>query len=172
MFLQIPLGVKAASPEKYHISPQPRFNKNFDLLEDDIRRKKEGGYKVYIYGEKSSQLNRIKSIISSEGGILPDFVEGKNIHEGFVDEDSKVACYTDHEIFDRFHRVSIRRSVEKSEQLTINDLNSFNIGDYVVHIDYGIGVFGGLVRMFDDKGRVRVFMEPNAIALIEIPPQR
>ena len=155
VFLQIPLGVKAASPEKYHISPQPRFNKNFDLLEDDIRRKKEGGYKVYIYGEKSSQLNRIKSIISSEGGILPDFVEGKNIHEGFVDEDSKVACYTDHEIFDRFHRVSIRRSVEKSEQLTINDLNSFNIGDYVVHIDYGIGVFGGLVRMFDDKGRVR-----------------
>ena len=149
VFLQI------ASPEKYHISPQPRFNKNFDLLEDDIRRKKEGGYKVYIYGEKSSQLNRIKSIISSEGGILPDFVEGKNIHEGFVDEDSKVACYTDHEIFDRFHRVSIRRSVEKSEQLTINDLNSFNIGDYVVHIDYGIGVFGGLVRMFDDKGRVR-----------------
>ena len=155
VFLQIPLGVKAVSPEKYHISPQPRFNKNFDLLEDDIRRKKETGYKVYIYGEKASQLNRIKSIISSEGGILPEFVEGKNIHEGFVDEDSKVACYTDHEIFDRFHRVSIRRTVEKSEQLTINDLNSFNLGDYVVHIDYGIGVFGGLVRMYDDKGRVR-----------------
>ena len=155
VFLQIPLGVKAVSPEKYHISPQPRFNKNFDLLEDDIRRKKETGYKVYIYGEKTSQLNRIKSIISSEGGILPEFVEGKNIHEGFVDEDSKVACYTDHEIFDRFHRVSIRRTVEKSEQLTINDLNSFNLGDYVVHIDYGIGVFGGLVRMYDEKGRVR-----------------
>ena len=155
VFLQIPLGVKAVSPEKYHISPQPRFNKNFDLLEDDIRRKKETGYKVYIYGEKASQLNRIKSIISSEGGILPEFVEGKNIHEGFVDEDSKVACYTDHEIFDRFHRVSIRRTVEKSEQLTINDLNSFNLGDYVVHIDYGIGVFGGLVRMYDEKGRVR-----------------
>ena len=155
VFLQIPLGVKAASPEKYHISPQPRFNKNFDLLEEDIRRKKETGYKVYIYGEKASQLNRIKSIISSEGGILPEFVEGKNIHEGFVDEDSKVACYTDHEIFDRFHRVSIRRTVEKSEQLTINDLNSFNLGDYVVHIDYGIGVFGGLVRMYDEKGRVR-----------------
>ena len=82
-------------------------------------------------------------------------MEGKNIHEGFVDEDSKVACYTDHEIFDRFHRVSIRRTVEKSEQLTINDLNSFNLGDYVVHIDYGIGVFGGLVRMYDEKGRVR-----------------
>ena len=155
VFLQIPLGLKPTDPEKYHISPQPRFNKNFDLLEEDIRRKTETGYKVFIYGEKASQLNRIKSIISSEGGILPRFVEGKNIHEGFVDEDSKIAYYTDHEIFDRFHRVSIRRAVEKSEQLTINDLNSFNIGDYVVHIDYGIGVFGGLVRMYDDKGRVR-----------------
>ncbi len=155
VFLQIPVGMKVEDPERYHISPQPRFNKNFELLEEDIRRKKENGYKVYIYGEKASQLNRIKSIISSEGGMLPEFVEGKNIHNGFVDEDGKIAIYTDHEIFDRFHRVNIRRSVEKSEQLTINDLNSFNIGDYVVHIDYGVGVFGGLVRMFDEKGRVR-----------------
>ena len=66
----------------------------------------------------------------------------------------KQFLYSDHEIFDRFHRVSIRRSVEKSEQLTINDLNSFNIGDYVVHIDHGVGVFGGLVRIKDDYGRM------------------
>ena len=78
----------------------------------------------------------------------------KNIHNGFVDAENKVCCYTDHEIFERFHRVSIRRSVEKSEQLTINDLSSFNIGDYVVHIDHGVGIFGGLVRMRDDYGRV------------------
>ena len=155
VFLQIPVGMKAADPEKFHISPQPRFNKNFDLLEDDIRRKTESGYTVRIYSDKSSQINRIRTILSGEGGILPEFVEGMNIHEGFVDEDARIAHYSDHEIFDRFHRVSIRRSVEKSEQLTINDLNSFNIGDYVVHIDYGIGIFGGLVRMYDDKGRVR-----------------
>ena len=155
VFLQIPVGMKAADPEKFHISPQPRFNKNFDLLEEDIRRKTESGYTVRIYSDKSSQINRIRTILSGEGGILPEFVEGMNIHEGFVDEDAKIAHYSDHEIFERFHRVSIRRSVEKSEQLTINDLNSFNIGDYVVHIDYGIGIFGGLVRMYDDKGRVR-----------------
>lgn len=155
VFLQIPVGKKVDNPERFHISPQPKFNKNFDLLEEDIRRKTENGYKVRIYCEKSSQINRIRTILNEEGGILPEFVEGKNIHEGFVDEDSKEAHYSDHEIFERFHRVSIRRSVEKSEQLTINDLNSFNIGDYVVHIDYGIGVFGGLVRMYDDKGRVR-----------------
>ena len=155
VFLQIPVGVKAKNPERFHITPQPRFNKNFDILEDDIRRKIEKGYKVYIYAEKASQINRIRVILSEGGGILPEFVEGKTIHEGFVDEDAKTAYYSDHEIFDRFHRVSIRRSVEKSEQLTINDLNSFNIGDYVVHIDYGVGIFGGLVRMYDEKGRVR-----------------
>ena len=155
VFLQIPVGMKAADPEKFHISPQPRFNKNFDLLEEDIRRKTESGYTVRIYSDKSSQINRIRTILSGEGGILPEFVEGMNIHEGFVDEDARIAHYSDHEIFERFHRVSIRRSLEKSAQLTINDLNSFNIGDYVVHIDYGIGIFGGLVRMYDDKGRVR-----------------
>ena len=155
VFLQIPVGKKVADPERFHITPQPRFNKDFDLLEEDIRRKTENGYKIYIYAEKGSQINRIRTILSSEGGILPEFIEGKNIHSGFVDEDNKTAHYSDHEIFNRFHRVSIRRSVEKSEQLTINDLNSFNIGDYVVHIDYGIGVFGGLVRMLDDKGRIR-----------------
>ena len=155
VFLGIPLGTRVDNPEIFHISPQPVFNKNFTLLKEDINRKTENGYKVYIYGEKASQLNRIKSILINEGGMLPEFVEGKNIHSGFVDEDSRVACYSDHEIFDRFHRVNIRRSVEKSEQLTINDLNSFNIGDYVVHIDYGVGVFGGLVRMYDEKGRAR-----------------
>ena len=81
-------------------------------------------------------------------------MSGKNIHNGFIDHDNKVCCYSDHEIFDRFHRVSIRRSVEKSEQLTVNDLTSFAIGDYIVHIDYGVGIFGGLVRMKDDKGRM------------------
>ena len=86
---------------------------------------------------------------------MPEFVKGKNIHNGFIDSEDKICCYTDHEIFDRFQRVSLRRTVEKSEQLTINDLNSFNIGDYVVHIDHGVGIFGGLVRMRDDKGRVR-----------------
>ncbi len=155
VFLEVPLGLKKGSVQKFHITPQPRFNKNFDLLQEDIKLKTDRGYKVYIYGEKASQLGRIKSIITNEGGVLPEFVEGWNLHEGFVDEDEKVARYSDHEIFERFHRVSIRRSVEKAEQLTVNDLNSFNIGDYVVHIDYGIGVFGGLVKMYDEKGIAR-----------------
>ena len=156
VFLEPPLGL----PEKeevirFSISPQPSFNKNFEILTEDIRSRIESGYRVLIYGEKGSQLERIRSILFQNGGIQPEFVPGKNIHNGFIDTQDQICCYTDHEIFDRFHRVSIRRSVDKSEQLTINELNSLNIGDYVVHIDHGVGVFGGLVRMRDDRDRVR-----------------
>ena len=103
---------------------------------------------------------------------MPEFVAGKNIHNGFIDNENKVCCYSDHEIFDRFHRVSIRRTVEKSEQLTINDLTSFAIGDYIVHIDYGVGIFGGLVRMKDDKGRmhevVKLMYKDNDVVFVSV----
>lgn len=155
VYIDIPLGSQTDDAVAFNISPQPSFNKNFELLTEDIRGRIESGYKVMIFGDKVSQLDRIQSILSQNGGLMPEFVKGRNIHNGFIDSEDKVCCYTDHEIFDRFQRVSLRRTVEKSEQLTINDLNSFNIGDYVVHIDHGVGIFGGLVRMRDDKGRVR-----------------
>lgn len=139
---------------KFSISPQPSFNKNFEMLTEDIRNRLEHGYRVIIFGEKENQLNRLKAILHENGGLQPEFEPGCNIHNGFIDHDDKICCYSDHEIFDRFHRVSIRRTVEKSEQLTINDLTSFSIGDYIVHIDYGVGIFGGLVKMADDKGKL------------------
>ena len=154
VYIDTPLSNDTSDTVNFSISPQPSFNKNFEILTEDIRSRIETGYRVIIYGEKQSQLDRIKSILSENGGILPEFVPSVIIHSGFIDSENKVCCYSDHEIFDRFHRVSIRRSVEKSEQLTLNDLNSFNIGDYVVHIDHGVGVFGGLVNMRDDKGRM------------------
>ena len=154
IYLDVPLSRQNEDAVKFNIAPQPVFNKNFELLTEDIRKSLESGYRVRIYGEKQSQLDRLKSILSQNNAILPEFVPAKNIHNGFIDHENKVCCYTDHEIFDRFHRVSIRRSVEKSEQLTVNDLTSFAIGDYIVHIDYGVGIFGGLVRMKDDKGRM------------------
>lgn len=155
VFLEVPLGNEKVETVRFSISPQPVFNKNFELLTEDIRSRIEGSYKVFIYGEKDQQLERVKSILSQNKGLLPEFVSGKNIHSGFIDNEDRICCYSDHEIFDRFHRVVIRRSVEKSEQLTLNDLSAFNIGDYIVHIDHGVGVFGGLVRMKDDKGRLK-----------------
>ena len=155
VILDVPINGKTSSePVKFYISPQPVFNKNFELLTEDIRQKIENGFKVYIVGEKQSQLDRIRDILAANSGLFPDFISGKNFHNGFIDTESKVCLYSDHEIFDRYHRAVIRRTVDKSEQLTINDLNSFNIGDYIVHIDHGVGIFGGLVRMKDDKGRM------------------
>ena len=172
VYMEIPLSRQDADAVKFNITPQPSFNKNFELLSEDIRIHLEGGYKVRIYGEKRSQLERLGSILSQIGAMLPEFVQGKNIHNGFIDHDEKICCYSDHEIFDRFHRVNMRRTVEKSEQLTINDLTSFAIGDYVVHIDYGVGIFGGLVRMKDDKGRmhevVKLTYKDNDVVFVSV----
>ena len=172
IYMELPLSRQNEDAVRFNIAPQPVFNKNFELLTEDIRKRLEDGYRVRIYGEKKSQLDRLQSILSQNGGYIPEFVAGKNIHNGFIDNDENVCCYSDHEIFDRFHRVSIRRTVEKSEQLTINDLTSFAIGDYVVHIDYGVGVFGGLVRMKDDKGRmhevVKLMYKDNDVVFVSV----
>ena len=155
VYLDIPLNAEGVDPIKFNIAPQPVFNKNFELLISDIREKMEDSYSVYIFGEKESQLERLRSImLQDEHALIPEFVKGKNIHSGFIDRENKICCYTDHEIFDRFHRVRMRRTVEKSEQLTLNELSAFNIGDYIVHIDHGVGIFGGLVKIKDDRGRV------------------
>ena len=172
IYMELPLSRQDEDSIKFNISPQPVFNKNFELLTEDIRKRIEDGYRVRIYGEKQSQLDRLKSILSQNSGLMPEFISGCNIHNGFIDHDNKVCCYSDHEIFDRFHRVSIRRTVEKSEQLTINDLTSFAIGDYIVHIDYGVGIFGGLVRMKDDKGRmhevVKLTYKDNDVVFVSV----
>ncbi len=172
VYMELPLSRQDEDAVRFSIVPQPTFNKNFELLTEDIRKRLEEGYRVRIYGEKQSQLERLRSILSQNGGILPEFIAGCNIHNGFIDHENKVCCYSDHEIFDRFHRVSIRRTVEKSEQLTINDLTSFAIGDYIVHIDYGVGIFGGLVRMKDDKGRmhevVKLTYKDNDVVFVSV----
>ena len=172
IYMEVPLSRQNVESVKFSITPQPTFNKNFELLTEDIRKHLEEGYRVRIYGEKESQLERLKAILSQNGGFLPEFIARCNIHNGFIDNEEKVCCYSDHEIFDRFHRVSIRRTVEKSEQLTINDLTSFAIGDYIVHIDYGVGIFGGLVRMKDDRGRmhevVKLTYKDNDVVFVSV----
>lgn len=172
VYMEVPVSKSVEDPIEFHISPQPVFNKSFELLISDVTKKMENGYKIFIYGEKEAQLERLKSIILEETRILPEFVKGKNIHSGFIDNDDKICCYSDHEIFDRFHRVRLRRSVEKTEQLTINDLNAFNIGDYVVHIDHGVGIYGGLVKMTDDKGRVhevvKITYKDNDVVFVSV----
>lgn len=136
---------------KYNTSLQPAFNKNFKLLLNNIKDRIEEGYKVFISSDNPRQIERLKNIFAhNEGDIqerVPVFEEiNHSVHGGFIDHNSKICLYTDHQIFDRYHRVKIKREVPVSERLTLNELNAFQIGDYVVHIDHGVGVFGGLVK--------------------------
>ena len=143
----IEINVKSFFPtydkREFHTVPQPPFHKNFDLLKEDIRQKQEAGYTVYILAEQQKQLDRLDAILenSSINFVL------LSLHSGFVDHDNKVAYYTDHEIFERFHRVTLRSEEARRGKaiLTLKEINQLRVGDYVVHSDHGIGTFGGLV---------------------------
>ena len=124
------------------IVPQPAFAKNFEMLSDDIVRKQIEGYTVTILSPNESQTRRLKEILR---GVKPQFLP-LSLHEGYIDKTSHNCYYTDHQIFERYHKLSIRRQVERSQQMTISDLNALRIGDYVVHIDHGVGQYGGLVK--------------------------
>ena len=153
----------------FRTAPQPTFNKHFEVLADDIRGKRGDGFSVYILSESISQIERLKSIFSTHDLVLN--YENYTIHEGFIDFDSKICLYTDHQIFERHRRLKLKRSVERSERLTINDLNAFHDGDYIVHIDHGVGRFGGLVKnMVNGKVQesVKLIFKDNDVLFVSI----
>ena len=133
--------------------PQPVFNKNFDLLADDLRSKIEDGYKIYILADQKKQTDRLAAIFEAtpptndKPQALSFTPVNKTLHAGFIDKEAKICCYTDHEIFERFHRVSLRSENARRGKavLTLKEINQLRLGDYVVHTDHGIGQFGGLV---------------------------
>ena len=132
----------------FHTKPQPIFSKNFNLLIDDINEHKAEGYRVIIFSESSKQLSRIQAIlndINHNDELHRDFeTETIAIHGGFIDEDLKVCCYTDHQIFERYHRFHLRDNFSTKQAITLKDLYELKPGDYVTHIDHGIGRFDGL----------------------------
>ena len=136
------------STVQFHTKPQPIFNKNFNLLIDDIALHKEEGYHVMVFSESSKQLSRIQAIlndINHNDESHHDFeTETIAIHGGFIDEDLKVCCYTDHQIFERYHRFHLRDNFSTKQAITLKDLYELKPGDYVTHIDHGIGRFDGL----------------------------
>ena len=132
----------------FSISPQPQFHKNFDLLQQSLEQYLADGYRLCILADSQKQLDRLKDIFAEKGSVLFDSVE-KTLHEGFADNDQKLCVFTDHQIFDRFHKYNLRSDKARSGKvaLTLKEIQQFEVGDYVVHIDHGIGKFGGLVRM-------------------------
>lgn len=133
---------------------QPSFHKNFELLAEDLNNKKKEGYETWISFASEKQKERLESILE-EISTQTDFRSFKSeLHEGFVDAQLKISVYTDHQIFDRYQRFQAKNAFAKSEQLTLKDLMSLKIGDYITHIDHGIGKFMGLVKVNND-GKVQ-----------------
>ena len=143
----------AAATVKFATSPQPKFNKNFEMLADDMIRGALRGYDTYILSENKAQVERLENIFHQIGrGQAVVRSLSTTLHEGFVDNDLKLCLYTDHQIFDRYQRYRINGEIRRDEQMTVAELNQLKPGDYVVHIDHGVGRFGGLVKI-NENGR-------------------
>ena len=138
----------AAATVKFATSPQPKFNKNFEMLADDMIRGALRGYDTYILSENKAQVERLENIFHQIGrGQAVVRSLSTTLHEGFVDNDLKLCLYTDHQIFDRYQRYRINGEIRRDEQMTVAELNQLRPGDYVVHIDHGVGRFDGLVKI-------------------------
>ena len=135
--------------------PQPSFNKNFEFLVEKLKQWKENDYIVFICAEQESQLNRLKHIFNElDQHELCSFVQ-LGIHEGFIDNKNKKVVFTDHQIFERYHRFSIKKTIKKAkESFTLKEVYNLNKGDFVVHIDHGIGEFSGLEKI-DVQGKTQ-----------------
>lgn len=153
------------------VVPQPAFNKNFEILSKDIFEKQAEGYRVTILSPNDAQILRLEQILRDVGdGVHPSFMK-LSIHEGYIDREEKICYYTDHQIFERYHKIRMRRQVERSERMTINELSALQVGDYVVHIDHGVGRYGGLVKT-NVGGRiqeaVKIEYRDNAVIFVSI----
>ena len=134
----------AASIVRFQTNAQPLFHKNFELLEKNFEDYRLKGYQLFILADSHKQIERLKEILKT------DFIPvDRTLHEGFVDDELKVCLFTDHQIFDRFHKYNLKSDKARSGKvaLTLKEIQQFEVGDYVVHVDHGIGKFGGLVRM-------------------------
>ncbi|MDD2285576.1 MAG: transcription-repair coupling factor [Paludibacter sp.] len=133
---------------RFNTSPQPVFHKNFDLVADNLKKGMMDAYQLFIMSDSVKQIDRIEAIFNDRGDNIVFEPIKQTLHQGFVDHDLSFYCYTDHQLFDRFHKYRLR--TDKTRQgkvvMTLKELNQFQMGDYIVHVDHGIGTFGGLVK--------------------------
>jgi transcription-repair coupling factor (superfamily II helicase) len=160
-FRRIEIGIRTmVQPDvaiTFQTSPQPQFHKNFELLQHSLKQSLADGYRLCMLADSKKQLQRLHDIFAEMGTVsgdsdsvnIPFNPIEKTLHAGFIDHDLRLCVFTDHQIFDRFHKYSLRSDKARSGKvaLTLKEIQQFEIGDYVVHIDHGIGKFGGLVRM-------------------------
>ena len=163
-FRRIEFGHRASISDcsiiRFNITIQPLFHKNFEMLFQAFDNYLHKGYQVYILADSAKQNERLKDIFAQRAENEGEHAQirftpvDKTLHEGFIDDDLKVCFFTDHQIFDRFHKYNLKSDKARSGKmaLTLKEIQQFEIGDYVVHVDHGVGKFGGLVRMPQGDG--------------------
>jgi len=144
---------KTTKTFEFHIQPQPSFNKQFDLLLNNLSDNHFNGYTNYLFCSNEAQANRFHDIFESIDEENHENIRKQYhtvvspLYQGFIDEENQIACYTDHQIFERYHKFNIKNGYSKKQTITLKELNSLSVGDYVTHIDHGIGKFGGLQKI-------------------------
>mgnify|MGYP006272237041 FL=1 len=138
----------------FQTSMQPHFHKNFEILGNDLVNNHDKGYQNFILSDSEKQFDRLTAIFNEIQHDVNFQSVNKTLHEGFIDHDIKICCYTDHQIFERYHKFRLNKQFAKKEQITINQIHDLHPGDYVVHIDHGIGKFGGLEQI-DVNGKTQ-----------------
>lgn len=157
----------------FSMEAQPIYHKNFDLVSESFHKYLEDGYTLYILSDVEKQATRIRAIFEDRGDDIPFTSVNKTIHEGFADETLRVCLFTDHQLFDRFHKFNLKSDKARSGKLSLSlkELNQFTTGDYIVHIDHGVGQFGGLVRT-EVNGKmqeaIRLIYQNNDIIFVSI----
>ena len=150
---------------------QPAFNRRFDLLIQDLKNWEQKGFDVYLFAENPKQLERLRIIFEDLKSNIVFNPITASIHEGFINEDLKIVCYTDHEIFQRYHKYRVKQAYNKSKALTLRTLRELQPGDFVTHIDHGVGTFSGLQKI-EVNGRlqeaVRIIYKDSDILYVNI----
>jgi transcription-repair coupling factor (superfamily II helicase) len=156
---------------KYNTKPQPAFNRNFDLLINDLKNYEQKKYNIFIFADNPKQLERLHIIftdLKAEIQVTPIPV---SIHEGFIEDDLHLVCYTDHQVFQRYHKYKVKQAFNKSKALTLKTLRELQPGDYITHIDHGVGIYSGLQKI-DLNGKmqeaVRIRYKDNDLLYVNI----
>jgi transcription-repair coupling factor (superfamily II helicase) len=165
------LGEGDVAVIKYSTKPQPAFNRNFDLLINDLKNYEQKKYNIFIFADNPKQLERLHIIftdLKAEIQVTPIPV---SIHEGFIDDDLHLVCYTDHQVFQRYHKYKVKQAFNKSKALTLKTLRELQPGDYITHIDHGVGIYSGLQKI-DLNGKmqeaVRIRYKDNDLLYVNI----
>jgi transcription-repair coupling factor (superfamily II helicase) len=146
-YFQAKLGGDQHTSLKFITREQPAFNRQFDLLIKNLKEYEAKKYNIYIFADNPKQLERLHIIFTDLKAEIQVTPVPTSIHEGFIDDDNRSVCYTDHQIFQRYHKYKVKQAFSKNKALTLKTLRELQPGDYVTHIDHGVGVYSGLQKI-------------------------